>query len=263
MRLHKVRERGSAPEGGRHSVRLNKNPLSVKTLLVKCPAVQWQPDGLTLRTQKWFAGAGFLGAPPISLTQGLVGGVGGVGDAGLVFAAGRSPAHHGLRPPAPHPSPTPLPGTEEGCHSDPGHAYFMMLQSGAPTLSEGVPVRSLAQPLCAPERPQIWVGQASAERSGSCWSWRARRPSAWKADSQCRGLSQTRWQYIRGGRVLLTSNILDLLVAKILDLWVEKPSSQHRGQKQAWQVFGSAGRALGRDYDATDSASRPPAIGIV
>ena len=28
--------------------------------------MQWQPDGLTLH-QKWFTGAGFLGAPPISL----------------------------------------------------------------------------------------------------------------------------------------------------------------------------------------------------
>ena len=34
----------------------------------KCPSVQWQPDGLTIRTKKWFPGAGFLGAPPISLT---------------------------------------------------------------------------------------------------------------------------------------------------------------------------------------------------
>ena len=41
---------------------------SVKTLLVKCPSVQWKPDGLTIRTEKWFLGAGFLGAPPISLS---------------------------------------------------------------------------------------------------------------------------------------------------------------------------------------------------
>ena len=32
-------------------------------------SVQWQPDGLTIRTQKWFLGAGFLGALPISLTR--------------------------------------------------------------------------------------------------------------------------------------------------------------------------------------------------
>ena len=31
-------------------------------------SVQWQPDGLTIRTEKWFLGAGFLGAPPIFLT---------------------------------------------------------------------------------------------------------------------------------------------------------------------------------------------------
>ena len=38
---------------------------SVKTLLVRCPSVLWQPDGLTSRTKKkWFLGAGFLGAPP-------------------------------------------------------------------------------------------------------------------------------------------------------------------------------------------------------
>ena len=30
-------------------------------------SVQWQPDGLTIHTKKWFLGAGFLGAPPISL----------------------------------------------------------------------------------------------------------------------------------------------------------------------------------------------------
>ena len=31
-------------------------------------SVQWQPDGLAIPTKKWFLGAGFLGAPPISLT---------------------------------------------------------------------------------------------------------------------------------------------------------------------------------------------------
>ena len=40
---------------------------SVKTLLVKCPSVQWQPDDLTIHTNKCFLGARFLGAPPISL----------------------------------------------------------------------------------------------------------------------------------------------------------------------------------------------------
>ena len=59
--LHLVRERGSAPKGG-----LSEN--SVKTPLVKCPSVQWQPDGLTIHTKKWLLGAGLLGAPPISLT---------------------------------------------------------------------------------------------------------------------------------------------------------------------------------------------------
>ena len=33
-------------------------------------SVQWQPDGLTIHTRKWFLGAGFLGAPPISLRYG-------------------------------------------------------------------------------------------------------------------------------------------------------------------------------------------------
>ena len=41
----------------------------VTTLLVKCPSVQWQPDGLTIHANKWFLGAGFLGAPPISLSM--------------------------------------------------------------------------------------------------------------------------------------------------------------------------------------------------
>ena len=40
----------------------------MKPLLVKCPSVQWQPDGLTVRTKKWSLGAGVLGAPPISST---------------------------------------------------------------------------------------------------------------------------------------------------------------------------------------------------
>ena len=38
-----------------------------ETLLVKCPSVQWQPDGLRIHAKKWFLGAGFLGAPPMSL----------------------------------------------------------------------------------------------------------------------------------------------------------------------------------------------------
>ena len=29
--------------------------------------MQWQPGDLTIHTKKWFLGAGFLGAPPISL----------------------------------------------------------------------------------------------------------------------------------------------------------------------------------------------------
>ena len=53
-----------APKGGRHStIALS----SVKTLLVKRPSVQWQPDSLTIHTNKWFLGARFLGAPPILL----------------------------------------------------------------------------------------------------------------------------------------------------------------------------------------------------
>ena len=36
----------------------------MKTLLVKCPSVQWQPDGLTIHTKRWFLAARFLGAPP-------------------------------------------------------------------------------------------------------------------------------------------------------------------------------------------------------
>ena len=41
----------------------------VKALLVKCPSVQWQPDGLTIHTKRWFLEAGFPGAPPISLIR--------------------------------------------------------------------------------------------------------------------------------------------------------------------------------------------------
>ena len=39
----------------------------MKPLLVKCPSVQWQPDGLKIHTKQWFLGGGSLGAPPISL----------------------------------------------------------------------------------------------------------------------------------------------------------------------------------------------------
>ena len=35
--------------------------MQVTTLLVKCPSAQWQPDGLTIHTEKWLPGAGFLG----------------------------------------------------------------------------------------------------------------------------------------------------------------------------------------------------------
>ena len=56
-RLVRVRDRGGAPKRGRHS-----------TIFVPPHAsVQWQPDGSTIHTKKWFLGAGFLGAPPISL----------------------------------------------------------------------------------------------------------------------------------------------------------------------------------------------------
>ena len=51
---------GSAPKRGRHS-----------TIIVPPSAsVQWQQPGVsTIHTKKWFLGAGFLGAPPISLPE--------------------------------------------------------------------------------------------------------------------------------------------------------------------------------------------------
>ena len=55
----KVRERGSAPKRGRHST----------ICFPPNASVQWQPDGLTIYTKKWFLGARFLGAPPSSLTR--------------------------------------------------------------------------------------------------------------------------------------------------------------------------------------------------
>ena len=54
-----VRERGSVPKGGRYSMICVRS--SVQALLVKCPSVQWQPDGLTIHPEKWPLGAGFLG----------------------------------------------------------------------------------------------------------------------------------------------------------------------------------------------------------
>ena len=65
--LVQIRQRGSAPKGGRQYDIFRS---SVKALLIKCPAVQWRPaGGLTMHTHKWFLGAGFLGAPPISLSR--------------------------------------------------------------------------------------------------------------------------------------------------------------------------------------------------
>ena len=59
-------------------------------------SLQWQPGGLTILTKQWFLGAGFLGAPPISLImmpwamgRGTQGG-GGVGLGGWSNARGRS-----------------------------------------------------------------------------------------------------------------------------------------------------------------------------
>ena len=40
---------------------------ALRCLLPPSASVQWQPDGLTMHTRKWFLGAGFLGAPPTSL----------------------------------------------------------------------------------------------------------------------------------------------------------------------------------------------------
>ena len=53
-----IRERAGAPKRGRHST-IHVFPPD--------PSVQWQPDGLTIHTNKWFLEAAFLGAPPISL----------------------------------------------------------------------------------------------------------------------------------------------------------------------------------------------------
>ena len=52
-----LREGGSAPERDRHST-ISFPPHA---------SVQWQPDGLTVHTKKWFLGAGLLGAPPMSV----------------------------------------------------------------------------------------------------------------------------------------------------------------------------------------------------
>ena len=55
-------EMGGAPKGGRHST------IVVSTKCIR--SVQWQPDGLTIHTNMWFLGAGFLRATPISLKNG-------------------------------------------------------------------------------------------------------------------------------------------------------------------------------------------------
>ena len=67
--LHQLRDRASRrrrtagrPKRGRHSTRF----------VPRNAFVQWQPDGLTIHTKKWLLGAGFLGAPPMSLKWCLV-----------------------------------------------------------------------------------------------------------------------------------------------------------------------------------------------
>ena len=66
-RRSQVRRRGQLPsEKGKLLLR------GVGTLRYLFPpnaSVQWQPDVLTIHTNKWFLGAGFLGAPPISLMR--------------------------------------------------------------------------------------------------------------------------------------------------------------------------------------------------
>ena len=54
----KVRQRGSAKRGRHSTIFVSPNA-----------SVQWQHDGLAIPTTTWFLGAGFLGAPPISLTM--------------------------------------------------------------------------------------------------------------------------------------------------------------------------------------------------
>ena len=41
-------------------------------IYIHIPSPQWQPDGLTIHTKRWLLGAGFLGAPPVSLRWGAV-----------------------------------------------------------------------------------------------------------------------------------------------------------------------------------------------
>ena len=59
----------------RYSFRCNASAAilrGVGTLRYSSPpkaSAQWQPGDLRIRAKKWFVGAGFLGAPPISLTQ--------------------------------------------------------------------------------------------------------------------------------------------------------------------------------------------------
>ena len=71
----------AAPMGGNARSRAGPRPkrkssAAVKTLLVKCPSAQWQPDGLTTHTKKWFLGGwgrctplpgrGWRGAPTLA-----------------------------------------------------------------------------------------------------------------------------------------------------------------------------------------------------
>ena len=56
----------------RHSEKGEVLPRGVGTLrdlFAPSASAQWQPDGLTIHTKKRFLGAGFLGAPPISLIR--------------------------------------------------------------------------------------------------------------------------------------------------------------------------------------------------
>ena len=64
--------RAVRPKGSERGEVLLRGIGTLRHFFPQDASVQWQPDGVTIHPRKWFLGAGFLGAPPVSL-KGLPG----------------------------------------------------------------------------------------------------------------------------------------------------------------------------------------------
>ena len=102
-----LRRRPPAPARPQRKGKCSYEGSALRCLFHPNAPVQWQADGLTIHTKKWFLGAGFLGAHPISLTThcreppGSASRRQGHQDAPLVARRRPSPALRGMLAPSP------------------------------------------------------------------------------------------------------------------------------------------------------------------